>query len=122
MQMQTNLDFVSLQVVDINKSAIFYTDVMGFKKGDSPNQHAVVFETEAGSIFAIRTPLIDISHVELKGAGISLWFKVANADKLYNKLIEKEVTILKPIQDGPFGRFFVLKDPDGYAITIHGES
>jgi hypothetical protein len=28
--------------------------------------------------------------------------------------------IIKPIEDGPFGRVFSLRNPDGYAITIHG--
>ena len=27
--------------------------------------------------------------------------------------------ILSPLADGPFGRFFVARDPDGYAITFH---
>ncbi len=27
--------------------------------------------------------------------------------------------ILSPLADGPFGRFFVAGDPDGYAITFH---
>lgn len=120
MQKATNLDFVSIQVFDMNESETFYTEFMGFKKGITPNPHAVVFETEAGSIFAIRTPVIDMEKVEMKGAGISLWFKVADADTLFTHLKEKNVPIIKPIEDGPFGRTFILKDPNGYAITIHG--
>lgn len=120
MQKATNLDFVSIQVIDMNKSEVFYSEIMGFKKGISPNPHAVVFETENGAIFAIRTSMIDLENIELKGAGISLWFKVENPDKLFSHLKEKNVPIIKSIEDGPFGRTFILKDPNGYAITIHG--
>jgi Uncharacterized protein conserved in bacteria len=120
MKMATNLDFVSIQVIDMKQSEAFYTEIMGFKKGIAPNPHAVVFETEAGAFFAIRTPMIDLEKIETKGAGISLWFKVEDADALFQRLIEKDVAIIKPIGDGPFGRMFILKDPNGYAITIHG--
>lgn len=120
MQKPTNLDFISIQVLDMKKSETFYTEIMGFKKGISPNPHAIVFETEAGAIFAIRTPMIDLEKIEMRGAGISLWFKVVDADTLFNHLKEKNVSIIKPIEDGPFGRTFILQDPNGYAITVHG--
>jgi predicted enzyme related to lactoylglutathione lyase len=120
MQNATNLDFVSIQVFDMKKSEAFYTDILGFKKGLAPNPHAVVFETGSGSIFAIRTPLVDLEKIDIKGAGISIWFKVSNPDKLYQSLQEKQIPIIQPIADGPFGRVFILRDPNGYAITIHG--
>lgn len=120
MQTPTNLDFVSIQVLDMKKSEDFYMNTLGFKKGLVPNPHAIVFETGAGSIFAIRTPLVDLQHIAEKGVGISIWFKVPDADALFQKLQEEGVPIIKPIEDGPFGRVFMLKDPDGYAITIHG--
>lgn len=119
MQTATHLDFVSLQVLDMQKSEAFYTEVLGFKKGVAPNPHAVVFETGAGSIFAIRTPLIDLTQTKARGTGIALWFRVSDADALYQQLLQKDVPILKPIEDGPFGRVFTLMDPDGYAITLH---
>lgn len=121
MQTPTNLDFISIQVLDMKRSEDFYTEILGFKKGFAPNPHAIVFETGVGSIFAIRTPMIDLENTEARGTGVSLWFQVTDADSLYRKLLEKEVPILKPIEEGPFGRFFIFKDPDGYAITIHGK-
>ncbi|BBN59498.1 VOC family protein [Hydrogenovibrio marinus] len=121
MQTPTNLDFVSIQVIDMKKSEDFYMNTLGFKKGDAPNPHAIVFETGAGSIFAIRTPILDLQNFNEKGAGISLWFKVPDADILFQKLQSGNVPIVKPIEDDPFGRVFILKDPDGYQITIHGE-
>ena len=36
-------------------------------------------------------------------------------------LVKKGVPILLPPADGPFGRFFAFRDPDGYAITVHTE-
>lgn len=121
MQQPTNLDFVSIQVLDMKKSEAFYSQSLGFKKGISPNPHAVVFETNTGSIFAIRTPMLGFESMDVRGAGIALWFRVSDADQLYNRLVDEGVPIIKPIEDGPFGRVFIIKDPDGYAITIHND-
>lgn len=117
--MATNLDFVSLQVRSLENSSRFYTSVLGFETGPSPNVHAVVFKTRSGAIFAVRTPLIDLESVPAPGAGTSLWFSVPDADKVYRQAEAAGATIVSPITDGPFGRVFVLSDPDNYLITIH---
>jgi len=38
---------------------------------------------------------------------------------LHDQLAGRGVTILTDPFDGPFGRTFALRDPDGYAVTIH---
>ena len=120
MQTATHLDFVSIQVLDMQKSEAFYTETLGFKKGQSPNPHAVVFDTGDGAIFAIRPPLTELESTAARGTGIALWFRVPDADALYQQVFAKGVQILQPIEDGPFGRVFTLQDPEGYAITLHG--
>ena len=41
------------------------------------------------------------------------------AKALHDLIVKRGGTILSPLADGPFGRFFVASDPDGYAITFH---
>ena len=53
------------------------------------------------------------------GLGIALWLKVDDAQALHDQLAGHGVTILTDPFDGPFGRTFALRDPDGYAVTIH---
>jgi predicted enzyme related to lactoylglutathione lyase len=48
-----------------------------------------------------------------------LWIACNDAGVLHDTLVERGGTILAPLADGPFGRFFVAQDPDGYAITFH---
>lgn len=117
----TDLDFISLQVRDLEASARFYMETLLFERGRSPNEHAVVFKTQAGAIFAVRTPLMDFSGISMRGAGASLWFRVEDSDALFAHVKKMGARVLKPIEDGPFGRVFVVADPDGYALTIHGK-
>lgn len=53
------------------------------------------------------------------GLGVALWMRAADAQALHDQLSQHGVTILTEPIDGPFGGTFTLRDPDGYAITIH---
>jgi predicted enzyme related to lactoylglutathione lyase len=44
---------------------------------------------------------------------------VTDADDLHRTLSAAGVAIVAPPTDGPFGRFFVISDPDGYTLTLH---
>ena len=113
------LDFVSLQVQDLDASRRFYTEQLGFQAQPQGRPDAVVFEDGGGAIFAIRTPLVDLDAVDRRGWGTALWFAAPDVEALYARVQAAGIVILQPIQDGPFGRVFTLADPDGYAITFH---
>ncbi|MBW4422502.1 MAG: VOC family protein [Myxacorys californica WJT36-NPBG1] len=115
----TNLDFVSLQVQDLQASSLFYTHTLGFEVGQSPNPVAVVFRDAAGAIFAVRKPLIDLSTTPRLGVGVGLWFAVTDVQAAYQQATQTDATILQELSDSPFGRMFVLSDPDSYSITVH---
>jgi predicted enzyme related to lactoylglutathione lyase len=53
------------------------------------------------------------------GVGMVLWIACADADALHDLIVKRGGEILSPLGDGPFGRFFVTGDPDGYTITFH---
>ncbi len=50
---------------------------------------------------------------------VNLWLNCEDADALYTSLEAKDVPILQPPEDTPFGRRFVCRDPDGYAPVIY---
>ena len=116
----TKLDFVSLQVQNLEASKSFYVNTLGFEIGRSPSPDTtVVFADAAGAIFAIRKPLIDLTTAPQLGIGVSFWFAVSNADAAYDRATQTGAMIIQSIQDSPFGRMFALLDPDGYSITVH---
>ncbi len=115
----TGLDFVSVQVRSLEAARQFYVDRVGFLPASESPQGALVFQTQAGATFAVRTPLVDLEAVPHLGWGVSLWFAHANVEALCARLTAYQVTVLRPLADGPFGRMFTCADPDGYAITFH---
>jgi len=111
-------DFVALQVRDLAASRKFYLEIFGFEASEHCPPGAVIFKT-APIPLALRNPLRTLPETGPLGVGMSLWIACADADALHDLIVKRGGTILGPLADGPFGRFFVAADPDGYAITFH---
>ena len=111
-------DFISLQVKDLEASKRFYTEHLGLSAAERSPPGAFLFDTTPVP-FAIRNPIVDLSASTHLGWGMSVWLACDDADAFYEKLKADGVTIISALQDGPFGRFFSFRDPDGYAVTLH---
>ncbi|SMH44762.1 hypothetical protein SAMN06295885_2424 [Rathayibacter oskolensis] len=110
--------FLSLQVRDLERSALFYEQHLGLTRTPGP-PHAVVFATTPAA-FAVREPLpgVDLDESPL-GRGVAIWLHAPHAEAIHAALVAAGVTIASPPIDGPFGRTFTFVDPDGYLITLH---
>lgn len=113
------LEFASLQVRDLAASKEFYITKLGFEEAGIPNPEACVFKYNKGEAsFAIRTPIGNLEGKEL-GIGASLWFAIdEDIEYLQARLVAKDVTLLGPVRETPFGKILIAKDPDGYNITF----
>jgi hypothetical protein len=95
-----------------------YVDIFGFKAAAQSPPGAVVLKT-APIPLALREPIRPLPEAGPLGAGMALWIACDDADTLHDLIVKRGGTILSQLADGPFGRFFVASDPDGYAITFH---
>jgi len=113
------LEFASLQVRDLEVSKDFYTTKLGFEVFEMSNPYACVFKFNKGEAsFAIRTPMTNIDGKEL-GVGASLWFAIdGTIENLQAALTAKGIAILGTINNTPFGKTIIVKDPDGYVLTF----
>jgi len=115
----TGPDFLALQVRDLERAAAFYEQRLGLRRAAGQPPGAVVFATEPIA-FAVREPLpgTDLDSGP-PGLGVALWLRCDDGQALHDQLVAQDVPILTEPFDGPFGRTFALRDPDGYAVTIH---
>lgn len=118
MTMPIGPSFIALQVRDLAASVAFYKDVFGFAAQDRNPPGAFVFTTKPIAL-ALREPLRPLPESGPLGTGMVLWIACDDADAYHDQIIERGGTILSQVNDGPFGRFFVASDPDGYALTFH---
>lgn len=111
-------DFIALQVRDLTASRRFYVETFGFKVSTHCPPGAVIFKTEPIPL-ALREPMHPLPETGALGVGMALWIACPDADALHQLVVERGGGVLGPLADGPFGRFFVAGDLDGYAITFH---
>lgn len=117
MNNQTQLGFVSLQSSNLELSKKFYTEVLGFKLLSKSPPDAYLFEEKGGAVFAIRKPLVDLNEAKKLGWGVSLWFEISDMGAFLHE-IEDWATIIRGVQETPFGKTVIIADPDGYWLTI----
>jgi predicted enzyme related to lactoylglutathione lyase len=111
-------DFITLQVRDLEASRRFYNEVIGLPIAPEVRPNAVAFATQPIG-FAIRKAQIEPEAKTSPGYGIILWFHTPDAAVLLKILKESSVSIVQDLADGPFGKMFTFRDPDGYLITVH---
>jgi catechol 2,3-dioxygenase-like lactoylglutathione lyase family enzyme len=112
-------DFLALQVRDLERAATFYEQKLGLKRAASSPPGAVVFATEPIAL-ALREPLpaTDLDRGQ-PGLGVALWLRTQEAQSVHDQLAAADVPIVAEPSDGPFGRTFSFRDPDGYVLTVH---
>jgi predicted enzyme related to lactoylglutathione lyase len=118
MAMPIGPSFTALQVRDLAASTKFYKEIFGFTALEQNPPGAVVFSTRPIAL-ALREPLRPLPETGPLGTGMVLWIACDDADALHDLIIERGGSVLSPMSNGPFGRFFVASDLDGYAITFH---
>ena len=72
--MQTRLEFMSVQVRDLDVSRGFYTRALGFDLAEHSPPGAAVLRDARGATFALRTLLPQTDPAQALGVGVSLWF------------------------------------------------
>jgi catechol 2,3-dioxygenase-like lactoylglutathione lyase family enzyme len=111
-------DFITLLVRDLDASREFYAQILGLPESPEKHPNAVAFETKPCG-FAVRKAPEERRPPPDPNQGIILWFRASDAVSLNTRLKERGVPITSALADGPFGKTFVFRDPDGYLITVH---
>ena len=112
-------DFISLQVRDLAASRTFYTEALGLavdERFDTPD--FVLFDTNSIP-FGLSAANVSLAEAPQPGLGVTLWIDCDAVDELHTRMQEAGATIIRPPFDSPFGRAFIIADPDGYRITIN---
>lgn len=115
----SGIDFLALQVDDLEESAAFLSTHLGWTRTDVP-PGAVVFDTEPIPV-AVREPTEDLDGGSRPGLGMWPWIRVEDTDALRVRLDAAGVTIVDEPYDSPFGRAMTSEGPQGYLLTVHDQ-
>lgn len=110
--------FISIAVSDVARSAAFYERYLAAARD--------TFDYGPGSAvyvgwptYALAGPRPGSPAPSPATTGIQLWWRASDAQALYERAKADGVAILREPFAGPFGRTFVMADPDGYRVTVY---
>ena len=106
---------ITLQVSDLGRSLVFYTNLLGLEFPDRSQRAA---STVVGGVRLLLHEDFDPSlKGERRGAGVGLHFAVKDVDALHRNLQKRGLMADLP-ETHPWGREFSVRDPDGYEIEF----
>jgi len=105
-----------LAVADINETITYWHEVLGFPEkwtwGDPP-VHGGVHWNDVFIQFSLNPQLASVSK------GNSIWIKVKNLKALYRFHQERNVDIVMPVENKPWGMSqYVIKEINGYYLSF----
>jgi predicted enzyme related to lactoylglutathione lyase len=111
--------FISIAVTDVARSADFYERYLGGIRDtfDFGPQSAVFVGWPTYALSAVRRPGQPGPSPDT--TTIQVWWRASDAQSLFERARADGVPILAEPFDGPFGRTFVMADPDGYRVTVY---
>lgn len=115
--MFNKINYVTLVVLDMNRSVTFYRDILGIPvKMQTPQWTEMGTE---GTILAL-TPETNEQKIDPMNnlSGISIGYQVKDLDKTYADLKKKGATFQMPPTDFGYGFSATMEDPNGYRITL----
>ena len=113
-------DFVALQVRDLAVAQRFYGGVLGLETDPRFTSPSFITYDTRPIPFAVREPEPGLDlDAGPDGLGVNLWLNCDDVDAVYETVAASGAPILQPPADTPFGRRFVCRDPDGYALVIY---
>ena len=97
-------------VPDVEATAAFYRDVLGFRFDYGEANYAVVWRENAA---------VHFTRSDAAPSGVQLFFWVEDVDRLHAELTERGATVVSPPATRPYGlRDFAVSDLAGLRLTF----
>ena len=122
------IDYIALFVVDVERSLIFYRDVLGFRfdklnKVDSAEGYSGKLKIGLYDRLWLSKLFGDRGEQPISGHPFLLSMSVDNLDLVYEQMCDQQATtpvdIISPPQIMPWGqKILFLRDPDGNLLEI----
>ncbi len=119
------LAHITLATRDVSHSLAFFRDALGWRPVSRPGNVEVTaawLEIAPGvELHLIEDRAFEPSPFEKEfGRHIAVSFPVAEFPRLQDRLLAHGATLIEPLRETPFARFF-FRDPNGYVFEVVDE-
>lgn len=99
----------------------FYTELLGFRTIEEDDHHVLLRHPSGAGLKILRHETNE-QHAELvsatDGRGFWLNLDIADVDAVHELMAASSTPGVEPLEVGPRGRFFTVRDPNGVLIRI----
>jgi len=108
-----------LVVADIDHSFEFYTKILGFDPDFRYEDFYLGIIKDSQSIhLKLGNPSIEERKNKRNNEDLDLIFSVTGIEELHAALLNKDIELIQPLREMPYGKEFYVADPDGYIIAF----
>ena len=108
-----------LVVADLDRSLEFYTTKLDF---DIEFRHEDFYAGITRDGFSIHlksgTASVEERKRKKENEDLDIVFVVEEVEAIYNEYLNKQIEILQPLCERPYGKEFYIVDPDGYILAF----
>ncbi len=120
------LAHITLATRDVARASAFFAEALGWRPiarpGNIGRPAAWLAIAPGVELHLVEDPEFEPSRFEREfGRHVAVAFPLAEFPALQERLIARGATLIDPIRDTPFRRFF-FRDPDGYVFEIVEEA
>jgi predicted enzyme related to lactoylglutathione lyase len=114
------MGIVILYVRDIQKAKAFYTEVVGLPVIEEQSDvNFIMLRPTEGSLLALEDISVLPAGQAKEPGSIEVGLEVADADAVWQRWKSHGVEMVTELEDKPFGRTFLAKDPEGHYLTVY---
>ncbi|GGH25405.1 VOC family protein [Dyadobacter endophyticus] len=108
-----------LLVFDLEHAISFYVQRLGFTLAFRYEDFYAGIEKDGHAIHLKKdTDAPEQKHVQMPNENLDLIFLVDNLATLFEEISVKDIKIVQPLRQMPYGAEFYIADPDGHVIAF----
>ena len=115
--MLNKIEGITLLVSDIKRSAEFYRDILNLRV-NKESEDKIEFSKKDSTNTKLIIELDKTGSNQNKKSSVIITFSVVDLNTIYDKLIQKNVDFHKKLSDDETGKNTIIRDPDGYLISL----
>lgn len=108
-----------LIVTDLELSIAFYTQVLGFSLNFRHEDFYAGIDCHGHSIH-VKHGLVSKEERQRKreNEDVDIVFGVKDINAVFAEISQKDIEMVQPLREMPYGKEFYIADPDGYLIAF----
>ena len=115
--MLNKIEGITLLVSDIKRSVEFYRDILNLRV-NKESEDKIEFSKKDSTNTKLIIELDKTGSSQNNKSSVIITFSVIDLNTIYDNLIQRKVNFHKKLSDDETGKNTIIRDPDGYLISL----